>query len=125
MTGRALAALAALGILSGCGSLTVQEDASARIEAALKAYAANAIATDPAKALEEYELKGTMLQIVGTDALQTGTFRRKDRLADGTRVESKGTFEAEWERQADGSWLVVRMTKNPPPIEVPKTGETP
>ena len=31
----------------------------------------------------------------------------------------EGTFEAEWERQPDGSWLILRMTTNPPPFTPP------
>lgn len=160
MTKRALAAFAALAALSGCGSLAMQENAPARIEAALKAYAASLLAMDadriaasftpdgelqdpgrePLKGpdairvhlksftgvtVEENELKGVSLQIVGPSALQTGTFRQKVRLSDGKVVESKGTFEAEWERQADGSWLLSRMTTNPPPLEAPHVGEIP
>jgi uncharacterized protein (TIGR02246 family) len=75
--------------------------------------------------VEEQEMRGVSLQIVGPSALQTGTFRQRARLADGKIVESKGTFEAEWERQPDGSWLISRMTTNPPPLEVPRVGEVP
>ncbi len=154
------AALAALVALSGCGSLAMQDDAPARIQAALSAYSARVLAMDadgiaatftpdgelqnpgrdPIKGpdairtflksftgvtVEENEIRGVFLQIVGAGALQTGTFRQKARLADGTVVDSKGTFEAEWERQADGSWLLARMTTNPPPLEVPHVGEIP
>ena len=38
------------------------------------------------------------------------------------RVTWKGTFEAEWERQPDGSWLILRMTTNPPPFTPPDAG---
>jgi uncharacterized protein (TIGR02246 family) len=75
--------------------------------------------------IEEQEMKGVSLQIVGPSALQTGTFRQRVRLADGKVVDSKGTFEAEWARQPDGSWLISRMTTNPPPLEVPRVGEIP
>ena len=158
---RALAALAALAAAAGgCGSLAMQEDAPARIEAALKDYASNVLAMDadriaaaytpdgelqnpgrdPVKGPDairaflksfegvtilENELKGISLQLVGPSALQTGTFRQKARLADGKVVESKGTFEAEWERQADGSWRIARMTTNPPPFEPTHAGEVP
>lgn len=106
---KSAAALVALAVLAGCGSLAMQDDAASRVEAALKAYAQ----------VEGKEMSGVSLQIVGPSALQTGTFRQKTRLADGSLVESKGTFEAEWERQADGSWRLGRMTMNPPPFEVP------
>ena len=75
--------------------------------------------------VDENEVKGVSLQIVGPSALQTGTFRQKSRLADGKVVESKGTFEAEWERQPDGSWLLARMTTNPPPFVPNNAGEVP
>lgn len=105
----ALSALAVLTFLAGCASFSVQEDAPARIEAALKSYAT----------AEKKEMRSVFIQIVGTGALQTGTFRRETRVADGTVSFSQGTFEAEWERQADGSWTLVRMTLNPPPLEGP------
>lgn len=146
-------ALAAFAAAAGCGSLAMQEDSPARIEAALKAYSASVLAMDADRiaasftedgelqnpgreplrgpeaikaflktfsgvTVEENELKGDSLQIVGPSALQTGTFRQKARLADGKVVETKGTFEAEWERQENGSWLIARMTTNPPPAEV-------
>jgi ketosteroid isomerase-like protein len=115
VTKRALAALAAAAALSGCSSFAEQEDAPSRIEAALQAYAKT----------EGREMTGGSLQILGPSALQSGTFRRKTRLPDGTVVESQGTFEAEWDRQADGSWLVRRMTIDPPPTEVPMPGPPP
>jgi len=153
-------ALAALAALSGCGSLAIEDDAPARIEAALQAYSGRVVAMEadriaaaftadgevqegdqpPVKApdairasfasragakIEENVLKGTSLQIVGPSALQAGTFRQKTRLADGTVVETTGTFEAEWERQADGSWLIARMTTNPPPFKPPDVGLVP
>jgi ketosteroid isomerase-like protein len=160
VTGKPLAALAALAVLSGCGSLAMQEDGPARVEAALKAYSASTLAMDVdklaasftedgelqdrdrepvkgraairthLKSLEgakvlENEVTGSWLQLVGASALQSGTFRQKSRLADGTVVESKGTFEAEWERQPDGSWLLARMTTNPPPFEPTTAGAVP
>jgi ketosteroid isomerase-like protein len=112
---KTLAALAALAVLSGCVSLAPDEDVPAGIEAALQAYAV----------AEGKEMKGTWLQLLGPTATQRGTFRQRARLADGKVVESNGTFEAEWERQADGSWLLSRMTANPPPMEIPRAGETP
>lgn len=120
-----LAAFAASAVLSGCGSLAMQDDAPARIEAALKAYSARTRALDADGQVEAYELRGVTLQLVGPSALQTGTFRQKARLADGRIAETNGTFEAEWERQPDGSWLLARMTINPPPLEAPKVGEIP
>ena len=75
--------------------------------------------------VEENEVKGVSLQIVGPSALQAGTFRQKSRLAGGKVVESKGTFEAEWERQPDGSWLLARMATNPPPFVPTDAGEVP
>ena len=39
MTGKILAAVAALAMLGGCGSLAMQEEAPVRIDAALQAYA--------------------------------------------------------------------------------------
>ncbi len=155
----ALAASALLA-LGGCGSLAIQEDATARIDAALQAYSSSVLAMDanriaasytaggelqipgrePLKGpdairaffgslsgvtLEENELKSATLQVVGPGALQTGTFRQKARLADGKVVETKGTFEAEWERQRDGSWRLARMTTNPPPLDFVRQGETP
>ncbi len=157
---RACFALAALAALAGCGSLAMQEEAPARIEAALQTYSASVLAMDadriaaaftpdgelqnpgrePLKGpeaikaflksftgvkVEENELKGVSLQIVGPSALQDGTFRQKTRLANGEVVEAKGTFEAEWERQPDGSWLLARMTTNPKPYEYTREGETP
>ena len=157
---KALAALALGAALAGCGSLGLQEDAPARIEAALEAYSAGLRAMDADRAaawftadgelqhpgrdpikgpdairaflksfegvtVEENELKSVTLQIVGLGALQTGTFRQRVRLASGKVVETKGTFEAEWERQADGSWLIARMATNPPPLKAPDVGETP
>ncbi len=73
--------------------------------------------------VEENELKGVTLNLLGPSATQGGTFRQKARLADGKVVETKGTFEAEWERQADSSWLMSRMTTNPPPFVFPKMGD--
>ena len=159
MRGRGIAALALVPIL-GCGSLAIQEDASARIEAALAAYAVSIRSMDadriaanfaPGGELQnpgqepiqgpdairarlksfggvtvlEHEMKGNSLQIVGPGALQAGTFRQKVRLADGKVVETKGTFEAEWDRMVDGSWKLSRMATNPPPFEPVKEGETP
>ncbi len=152
--------LTALVALAGCGSFAIQEDATARIDAALKAYSTSVLAMDadriaasyteggellipgrePLKGreairtflaslsgvtVEENELKSVSLQVVGPGALQTGTFRQRARLADGKVVETKGTFEAEWERQRDGSWRLARMTTNPPPLEFVRTGEVP
>ncbi|MEO8056394.1 MAG: hypothetical protein ABI768_14640 [Acidobacteriota bacterium] len=115
MTGKALAVLAAAAALSGCGSMAEQEDAPARIEAALQAWAKT----------EGKEMKGGSLQILGPSALQNGTFKQKVRLPDGKVVESQGTFEAEWDRQSDGSWLVSRMTINPPPFTPTDAGSVP
>jgi hypothetical protein len=115
VTKKILSALAAAAALSGCGSFAQQEDAPARIEAALQAYA---------KA-EGKEMKGGSLQILGPSALQNGTFKQKVILPDGKVVESQGTFEAEWDRQPDGSWLVSRMTINPPPFTPTDAGAVP
>jgi ketosteroid isomerase-like protein len=115
VTRKILAALAAAAALSGCGSLSEQDDAPARIEAALQAYAKT----------EGKEMKGGSLQIFGTNALQNGTFRQKTRLPEGKVVETQGTFEAEWDRQPDGSWLVSRMTINPPPFTPTDAGSVP
>jgi uncharacterized protein (TIGR02246 family) len=158
VTKRNFAAVAALAVLSGCATFGFQEDAPARIEAALQAYSGHMLAMDaeriaatftpdgelqdrdrpPLKGrdairtflksftgvkVEKNELKGVSLNLLGPGALQTGTFRQTARLADGKIVETKGTFEAEWERQADGSWLMSRMTTNPPPFEFPKMGD--
>ncbi len=106
---RTPAALAVLLLLTGCGSFAIQDDAPARIEAALKTYAA----------AEKKEMRSAFIQVIGTGALQTGTFRQETRLADGTVVDSKGTFEAEWERQADGSWTLVKVALNAPPLGGP------
>jgi len=115
VTRKFLAALAAAAALSGCGSFAQQEDAPARIEAALLAWAKT----------EGKEMKGGSLQILGPSALQSGTFKQKVRLPDGKVVESQGTFEAEWDRQPDGSWLVSRMTINPPPFTPTDAGSVP
>ncbi len=160
MTKRTLAVLAVLAAFSGCGSLAIEGDAPARVDAALKAYSASLLAMDAdgiaaaytpegelqdpghppvtgpdairaflrsftGVTVEEQEFKVSALQVVGPDALQRGTFRQKARLADGKTVESKGTFEAEWERQPNGTWLLARMTTNPPPFEPTKAGEVP
>ncbi len=159
-TRKTLTALAVLAAMSGCGSLGMQDDAPARIEAALQKCSGDMLAMDADRIasafasdgelqdrdrppvvgrdairtylktftgvkVEENVLKGGSLQIVGPSALQMGTFRQKARLADGKVVESKGTFEAEWERQADGSWLISRVTTNPPPFEPTNAGAVP
>jgi ketosteroid isomerase-like protein len=115
VTRRILAAVAAAAALSGCGSFAEQDDAPARIEAALQAWAKS----------EGKEMQGGSLQIFGPSALQNGTFRQKTRLPNGTVVETQGTFEAEWDRQPDGSWLVARMTINPPPFTPTDAGSVP
>jgi ketosteroid isomerase-like protein len=115
VTSRILAVLAAAAALSGCGSFAQQDDAPARIEAALQAWAKT----------EGKEMKGGALQILGPSALQNGTFKQKVRLPDGKIVESQGTFEAEWDRQPDGTWLVSRMTINPPPFTPTDAGSVP
>jgi len=115
VTRKILAALVAAAALSGCGSVSEQDDAPARIEAALQAYART----------EGKEMQGGALQIFGPSALQNGTFKRKTRLPDGTVVETQGTFEAEWDRQPDGSWLVARITINPPPFTPTDAGSVP
>jgi ketosteroid isomerase-like protein len=115
LTKETLASLAILAVLSGCTSFAGQDDAPARIEAALQAYAK----------IEGKEMKGGSLQIFGPSATQYGTFRQTSRLPDGKVLESRGTFEAEWERQPDGSWLVARMTLNPPPFTPTDAGSVP
>lgn len=75
--------------------------------------------------VEENVLKGTSLQVIGPTALQGGTYRQRTRLADGKVVETHGTFEAEWERQSDGSWRIARMTTNPPPFTPTDAGLVP
>ena len=156
MTKRTLAALAALAALSGCGSLAIEDDAPARIEAALQAYSRSLLARDADRAAAAFtpdaelqkpggewlktpeeirdffkeflgakafdaEMKSVSLQIVGPSALQTGTFRFRSARPEMT-VAAEGTFEAEWERQPDGSWLILRMTTNPPPFTPPEPG---
>ncbi len=120
---RAAAVALVLGALGGCGSLAIQEDAAARIDAALQAHARTLRAADPA--LESVELKGVSLQLVGPSALQAGTYRERARRPDGTVAETAGTFEAEWDRQPDGTWSLAKFTKNPPPYEYTKEGEVP
>ena len=115
MTRKILAALASAAALSVCGSFAQQDDAPARIEAALQAWAKT----------EGKEMKGGSLQILGPSALQNGTFKQRVRLPDGKVVESQGTFEAEWDRQPDGSWIVSRMTINPPPFTPTDAGSVP
>jgi ketosteroid isomerase-like protein len=116
VTSRILVVLAAAAALSGCGSFfTQQDDAPARIEAALQAWAKT----------EGKEMRGGSLQIFGPSALQNGTFKQKTRLPDGKVLETQGTFEAEWDRQPDGSWLVARMTINPPPFTPTDAGSVP
>lgn len=152
---RRLGALLALAALAGCGTFSVQEDAPARIEKALAAYAAGLAARDadrvagsfapdgelvvpgrePIRGPEairawvaslagttvlEQEVKGPLVQVVGPSALQRGDFRRKERLADGQVVETKGRFEAEWVRLTDGSWRLARITGDPPPVMIPE-----
>jgi ketosteroid isomerase-like protein len=157
---KTLAALAALAALSGCGSLAIEDNAPARIEAALQAFSRYTLAMEadrvaaaftaegeiqegdqpPVKApeairatftaragarVEESVFKGTSLQVLGPSALQGGTFRQKTRLSDGKVVETKGSFEAEWERQSDGSWLIARLTMNPLPFTPTDAGLVP
>lgn len=120
---RAAAAALVLGVLAGCGSFAIQEDAAARIEAALQRHAWTLRAADPS--LESVELTGVSLQIFGTGAQQSGTYRERTRRPDGTVAEKTGTFDADWERQPDGSWSLVTLTKDPPPYRHTTEGETP
>jgi uncharacterized protein (TIGR02246 family) len=154
-----LAALAAVAALTGCGSLAMQEDAPARIEAALQAYSRSLAARDAGRAAAaftpdaelqnpggvslktpedirkffdeflganafEAEMKGVSLQVVGPSALQTGTFRFRSARPE-MKVAAEGTFEAEWERQPDGSWLLARLQTNPPPFKPNEAGAVP
>lgn len=110
-------------VLSACGSIVYQEDSAARIDAALQAHAQTLRAADPS--LESVELRGVGLQLIAANALQSGTYRETRRRPDGTIAETTGTFEAEWDRRPDGSWELVTFTRNPPPYEYTKEGETP
>ncbi len=120
---RAAGAALALAALAACGSFGIQEDAAARIDAALQAHARTMAASDPA--LESVELRGVGLQLIGAGALQSGTYRETKRRPDGTSAETNGTFEAEWERRPDGSWWMVRFTKDPPAYAHTREGEMP
>jgi uncharacterized protein (TIGR02246 family) len=59
--------------------------------------------------LTEYELKATSTHVEGSQAHQTGSFRRRFVSPQGAADDAKGSFEARWARQAGGHWLLTQL----------------
>jgi ketosteroid isomerase-like protein len=59
--------------------------------------------------LTEYELNATSTHVDGSLARQTGSFHRRFVSPLGAIDDAKGSFEAQWARQAGGSWLLTRL----------------
>jgi quinol monooxygenase YgiN/ketosteroid isomerase-like protein len=57
------------------------------------------------------------ITVAGATAILTGTYQQKALLlADKREIRVQGKFEAEWIRQADGQWLIRRLsTQSTPP----------
>ena len=57
----------------------------------------------------EYDLAATGTTLKGETAIQLGNYRQKVEAPGGESVAVRGTFEARWSHQADGSWLISRL----------------
>ena len=57
----------------------------------------------------EYEIAATSTTVQGDKAVQKGNYREKMVEPSGETVTVKGIFSAQWSRQPDGHWLILRM----------------
>jgi uncharacterized protein (TIGR02246 family) len=59
--------------------------------------------------IRDYKLLATSTHVDGTLGLQSGTFDQSFSAPNGLVQKVTGTFDASWERQSDGRWLLARM----------------
>jgi uncharacterized protein (TIGR02246 family) len=63
--------------------------------------------------LLSYEIAARATSLRGTIATQRGSYRQRVVTPDGLTVDIEGSFRAEWQRQADGRWLLHSMRTAP------------
>lgn len=51
--------------------------------------------------------------IHGANGHVTGHYRQRARLPSGRAVEARGSYAADWHREADGNWYIRFMTTRP------------
>ena len=74
-------------------------------QAAISAYLSSFVGYE----VLEYDLAATGTTLKGETAIQLGNYRQKVEAPGGEVVAVRGTFEARWSHQADGSWLISRL----------------
>ncbi len=63
--------------------------------------------------LVAYELHAAVTRVQGTLAIQNGVYSQRIVSPQHESIFSKGVFEAQWMRQADGTWLISRLHIEP------------
>ena len=57
----------------------------------------------------EYELEASSTSATGTKGKQEGTYHQKIVSPEGKAIEAGGSFQAEWNQQPGGAWLIHRL----------------
>ncbi len=61
-----------------------------------------------------YEIATALTRVQGNLATQDGVYSQRIISPQHESMISRGVFEIEWSRQADGSWLISRLHTDPP-----------
>jgi len=57
----------------------------------------------------EFELHAASTSVQTGSATQRGSYRQTLHAADGAAIKEEGSFDAQWQHQPDGRWLLRRM----------------
>ncbi len=60
-----------------------------------------------------YELQVAVTRVQGSVAIQNGVYGQRIVSPQHESIDSKGVFEVQWTRQADGTWLISRLHTDP------------
>lgn len=60
-----------------------------------------------------YEIGTAVTRVQGNVAIQNGVYSQRIISPQHQSTLSKGVFEVEWSRQADGTWLISRLHTDP------------
>lgn len=64
--------------------------------------------------IQDYSLNATSTKLESGEVTQLGTYSQAVTTPIGTVVNAAGSFEAKWQRQSDGRWLLTRMHTSRP-----------
>lgn len=72
----------------------------------------------PSVGNQDYAMNASSTKLDDGNAVQVGTYSQSTSMPGGAVVKTAGSFEARWQHQADGRWLLTRMHT----VSSPKAG---